>query len=107
MVKTILLDLNPVELNDYSFRIILSKCSGSCNVWTSIISVPKETKYINVKAFNMITNRSQAETIAKYISCGCKCKFNTSIPLHIIQIKNGIMKDVNASVKIIVHAKRL
>ena len=55
----------------------------------------------------MITNRSQAETIAKYISCGCKCKFNTSIPLHIIQIKNGIMKDVNASVKIIVHAKRL
>ena len=55
----------------------------------------------------MITNKNQAKITAKYISCGCKCKFNTSIPLHIIQIKNGIMKDVNASVKIIVHAKRL
>ena len=79
--------------------ISLSKCKGSCNVITWIISVPKEAKYINVK--------NKAKTLAKYISCSCKCKFNTSIPLHLIQIKIGKMKHVNTSVKIIVHAKRL
>ena len=45
--------------------------------------------------------------MAKYISFACKCKFNTWISLHIIQIKNGIMKHANASVKMIVHAKCL
>ena len=67
-----------------------SKCSGGCNVLTSIISVPKETKHINVKAFNMITNGHEAKTMEKYVSCGCKCKFNTSVLLYITQIKNGI-----------------
>ena len=74
--------------------ISLSKCSGSCN-----ISVPKETKYINVK--------NKAKTMAKYISCGGKCKLNTSIPPHIKKIKNGIMKQVIVSVKIVVHKRRL
>ena len=55
----------------------------------------------------MITNKNQAKIMAKYISRGCKCKFNTSIPLHILQIKNWIMKHFNASVKTIVHVKRL
>ena len=107
MAKTTVIDFNPVQLKYYSFMISLRKCTGSCNVLTSIISVPKETKYINVKAFNMIANRNQTKTIAKYISCGCKCKFNTSILLHIIHIKTGIMKHVIAGVKIVVHTKKL
>ena len=84
-----------------------SKCNGGCNVLTSIISVPKETKHINVKAFNMITNGHEAKTMEKYVSCGCKCKFNTSVLLYITQIKNGILKPVNPSIKHIVYAKRL
>ena len=105
MVKTTPIDLNPDELN--SFMISLSKCSGSYNILTSIITVPKEAKYINVKIFNIITDKNKAKTISKKISWVCKCKFNTSIPLHILQIKNGIMKYANASVKMIVHAKCL
>ena len=36
----------------------------------------KKTKDLNVKAFNMITNKNEAKTITKHISCNCKCKFN-------------------------------
>ena len=38
----------------------------------------KKTKDINVKAFNMITNKNEAKTISKRISCDCKCEFNSA-----------------------------
>ena len=34
--------------------------------------------------FNMITNKNEAKTMKKNISCDCKCKFNSTK----IQIKN-------------------
>ena len=49
MVRSTLIDLNPVELKYYRFMISLNKCSGSCNVLSSKICVPKKTKYINAK----------------------------------------------------------
>ena len=39
--------------------------------------VPKETKYINVKAFNMIKNKDETKAMIEHISCDCKCKFNS------------------------------
>ena len=33
---------------------------------------------INVKAFNMITNKDEAKARAEHISCDCKCKFNST-----------------------------
>ena len=77
MVRSTLLDLNPVELKYYPFLISLDKCSGSCNVLSPKICIPKETKDINIKAFNMITNTNEAKKMAKHISCDCKCKFNS------------------------------
>ena len=62
---------------------------------------------LDIKAFNMITNKNKAKKMTKDISCDCKCKFNCSCNTTIIQIKNGIMKHVNASVKIIVSAKKI
>ena len=50
--------LNPVELKYYPFMIRLSKCTGSCNVLYPKICIPKETKDIDVKAFDMITNKN-------------------------------------------------
>ena len=49
--------------------INLNKCSGSCNLLFPKICVPKkkQKKNINVKAFNMITNRNEAK--AEHISC--------------------------------------
>ena len=79
MVRPALIDLNPVELKHYPFIIILNKCIGSCNVLPSKIYVPKETKGINLKAFNMITNKNEAKSMTEHISCDCKCRFNSTV----------------------------
>ena len=42
------------------------------------ICIPKEPKDINVKAFNMITDKNEAKTMKNQISCDCKCKFNST-----------------------------
>ena len=56
----------------------LGKYNGSCNVLSPKICVPKETNDINVKVFNMITNKNEGKAMAKHISCDCKCKFNST-----------------------------
>ena len=104
MVRPSLIDLNPVELKYYPFMFSLYKCTGSCNVLSPKICVPKETKDISVKAFNMIRNKNEAKTMTKQISCDCKCKFNST---NVIQIKNGIIKHFNVNVKIIISAKKI
>ena len=43
MVRPALIDLNPVELKYYPFIINLNKYTGSCNVLSPKICVPKET----------------------------------------------------------------
>ena len=57
MSRTALIDMNPVELKYYSFMISLNKCTGRCNVLSTKVCVLKEAKDINVKTFNMITNK--------------------------------------------------
>ena len=76
MVRLTLIDLNPVELKYCPFMISLDKCSLGCNVLLSKLCVPEKAKYINVKAFNMITNKIEAKTMAKHISCDRKCKLD-------------------------------
>ena len=98
MVRTTLIDLNPVDLKYCPFMISLVKCSGSCNVLSPKICVPKETKDINVKVFNMIPNKNEAKVMAKHISCDCKCKVN-DITCNSNQKRNN--KTVSVNVKII------
>ena len=78
MVRPILIDINPVELKNYPFMISLNKCSGSCNVLSAKTSVPKETKDIKIKAFNMISNKDEAKAKTEHISCHCKCKLGST-----------------------------
>ena len=52
--------------------------AGSCNVSSPKICVSKKAKDINVKVFNMITNKNYAKAMAKHILCDCKCKFNST-----------------------------
>ena len=61
MVRPTLIDLNPVELKCYLFMISLNKCTGGCNVLSPKKNFPKETKDINVKAFNIITNKMKLQ----------------------------------------------
>ena len=67
MVRPTPIDLNSVELKYYPCMISLDKCTESCNVLSPKVCVPKETKDINVKAFNMIANKNKAITMTEYI----------------------------------------
>ena len=78
MVRSTLIDMNPNELKYYPVMISLNKCAGSCNVLSRKMCVPKEIKDINVKAFNMITNKDEAKAMTEHISCDYKCKFNST-----------------------------
>ena len=51
MVRTTIIDMNPVELKYYPLLICLNKCNGSCNDFPPKICVPKETRDINIKIF--------------------------------------------------------
>ena len=53
--------------------ISLNKCSGRCNVLSQKRCIPKETKDINVKAFNIITNKNEVRPMTEHSSCDCKC----------------------------------
>ena len=88
MVRATLIDLNPFELKYYPFMIIFKKCTGSCNVLSPKICVPKETKYTNIKAFNIITNKDEVKAITEHISC-------------------DLIKHVNMNVKLLYMQKRL
>ena len=79
MVRPTIIDMNLVELKYYLFMTSLNKCSGSYNVLSPKICAPKETKDINVKTFNMITNKDEAKAMTEHISCDCKRKFNSKI----------------------------
>ena len=57
MIRPIVIDMNPVELKYYTFMISLNKCTGSYDVLSPKICVPRETKDTFVKAFNMITKK--------------------------------------------------
>ena len=45
---------------------------------TVLLINPKKTKDINVKTFNMISNKIKAKTMTTHLSCNCQCKFNSS-----------------------------
>ena len=61
MVRSSLIDLNPVALKSYLFVISLDKSNGSCNFLSPNICVPKKTKDINVNVFNVITNENDKQ----------------------------------------------
>ena len=72
MIRETIIDMNPNELRYYPFMISFNKCTGSCNVLSPKICVPKEIKDINVTVFNMITSKDGAKATG-HISCDSKC----------------------------------
>ena len=81
MVRPTVTDLNPIELNYYSFMINLNKCSGNCNAADDLstkICVSGKTEDINVKVFKMVTRINEAKTLIKHISFNFKCRFNST-----------------------------
>ena len=85
MVRPTLIDMNPIELKYYPFITSLNKCTGSGNVLSPKIYVPKEIKDVNIKAFKMITNKDEAKAITEHISYDLNAN---SMVQHVIRIKN-------------------
>ena len=78
MIRPTLIDLNSVELKCYPFIISLDTCNGSSNISSPKTCVPKKSKGINLKVFNMVTNITEAKIMAEYfVNCYCKWKFNS------------------------------
>ena len=63
MVRPTLIDRNPNELKYYPFMTSLNKCTGSCDILSSKICVPKETKNIYVIAFNSIAIKDESKAM--------------------------------------------
>ena len=99
MIRRILIDLNPPDLQYYSFMISLDKCTGSCNVLSPEMCVPKKTKDKNVKVLNMITNKNEAKIIRKHISYVYQCKFNSKYyccnPSTCIRVNSNYLKSID------------
>ena len=64
----------------------------------------KLTKDVNVKAFNMKTNKNETKTRENHTECDCKYKFNSTT---CNSNQKWIIKPVNVNVKIIISAKNV
>ena len=60
---------------------MLDKYSGRCKAvddFSMKISVPSETRDIDLKLSNLITETNKAKIIIKHISWDCKCKVDSA-----------------------------
>ena len=79
MVRSMLLNWNPDKHHYHLFINSMDRCNGSCNTAEDPfgrICVPNKTEDENLKVFNIIKGISESKTLAKHISCGCKCEFD-------------------------------
>ena len=56
----------------------VDRCVGSRNTLNDLsynVCVPNKTKDLNLSVFNVITRVNKSKTLAKHISCECKCRF--------------------------------
>ena len=78
--------------------ISLDKCSESCNSADDLftkICILRKTNGINVKIFNMITNRNEAKMLENISYVIVNVNW---ISQHVIPVKNRIMINVNVNV---------
>ena len=40
------------------------------------VCIQNKVEDLNITVFNMITGKNESKTLAKHISCECKCKFD-------------------------------
>ena len=101
MVRPTFIDMNPSKFKHYSFMINLNKYTGSCNVLSPKICIPKETKYINIIWKQTKMKLKQRQNIFNVIVNA------NPIVQHVNQNKSGIIKHVNVNVKVIVSVKKI
>ena len=83
MIPPTLINLHPIEYSQefhyYPFAVKLGRCFGSCNTLNDLsnkVRIPNKAETLNLSLFNVITGINEFKTLAKHISCECKCKFD-------------------------------
>ena len=58
----------------------LNRYVGNCNTLNELsnkVCVTNKTEDLNLSMLNMITEINESKTLVKYVSCECKCKFES------------------------------
>ena len=81
-IKPEVININSNEPLFYPYRILVDKCSGSCNNINDLYAkscVPDVVKSLNFKVFNLMSRTNEKSHIGRYETCICKCRLNASV----------------------------
>ena len=76
-VRMTLIDLNLNEIHYYPFMVSLDRFGGRCDTVEDPfgrIYIPSEIEDVNLKVFNITKGMDESKTLAKHISCECRCE---------------------------------
>ena len=82
------------------------RCVGKCNTLNDLsnkLRVPNKTDHLNIHVFNMITGINESKILAKHNHANLNVN---SMGENVIQIKSGIMINVDVSIKNIIYVKK-
>ena len=66
----------------YPYKLLVNKCSGSCNNLDnpmSKICVPKIVKNVNMQVYNFLMRLSETRNVLWHEICNCVCKLSSSV----------------------------
>ena len=66
----------------YPYKVLVNKCSGSCNTLDnpmSKICVPKIIKNVNMQVYNFLMRLNETRNVLRHESCKCVCKLSLSV----------------------------
>ena len=66
----------------YPYKVLVNKCSGSCNTLDnrmSKICVPKIIKNVNMQVYNFLMRLNETRNVLWHESCKCVCKLSSSV----------------------------
>ena len=66
----------------YPYKVLVNKCSGSCNTLDNPVSkicVPKIIKNVNMQVYNFLMRLNETRNVLWHESCKCVCKLSSSV----------------------------
>ena len=76
------MNINSNEPLFYPYRILVNKCSGSCNNINdpyAKLCLLDVVKNINIKAFNLMSRTNETRHMSLHETCGCRCRLDASV----------------------------
>ena len=66
----------------YPYKVLVNKCSGSCNTLDNSMSkicVPKIIKNVNMQVYKFLMRLNETRNVLWHESCKCVCKLSSSV----------------------------